>query len=435
MVCRQCHVEHSDGFMECYIPLPGGGVELYDFDELRRAVGALEKLGNAVGNLTDRPSGWHKGPIQFVKKLVARLLSLYTQPSREFNASVSRSLEEIVSALDHLSRNMVALDHLSRNMVALEGRLVQSETRNAARVESMQEEVDLLREQVRVLVSLQKTENLQLPSSRMEADWGQRAREISRSHNDIGPGNDRTSYLIGLFGTGRSYLTELMLRHIGERAKYVRDTIRLHPGPTPMIYSGHATMKHVSRAQYLPAVMSHVLEAVQLGFADLIFLYRHPIDSLLTNWIWWRTYIRDNTMIQGISQVYKSTGDLCADLEQNFLEFQAFAQGDPGFFASLQGPRFLSFPEFVEETDLHLQSATLTLRLEDFMDDPFKEFSKIVEVMLGDRNFSRVPMAPPKTKPYGYLAVLEKVPRFRNFITGLDAETKRRIERIGYSLT
>jgi hypothetical protein len=181
--------------------------------------------------------------------------------------------------------------------------------------------------------------------------------------------------------------------------------------------------------------MSHVLEAVQLGFADSIFLYRHPIDSLLTNWIWWRTYIRDNTMIQGISQVYKNTDDLCADLEQNFFEFQTFAEGDPAFFASLQGPRFLSFPEFVEETDLHLQSATLTLRLEDFIDDPFKEFSKIVEVMLGDRNFSRVPMAPPRTKPYGYRAVLEKVPRFRNFITGLDAETKRRIERIGYSLT
>ena len=36
-------------------------------------------------------------------------------------------------------------------------------------------------------------------------------------------GNDRTAYVIGLFGTGRSYVNELMLQNIGERAKYFRD--------------------------------------------------------------------------------------------------------------------------------------------------------------------------------------------------------------------
>jgi hypothetical protein len=120
-----------------------------------------------------------------------------------------------------------------------------------------------------------------------------------------------------------------MLQNIGERAKYFRDTIRLHPGPTPMIYSGHANMKHVSRNQELPAVMSRILEAVGSGFANLIFVYRHPLDSLLTNWIWWRTFIRDNRSIAGISQVYKNTDDLCVDLEQKFSEFEAFAEGDP----------------------------------------------------------------------------------------------------------
>ena len=161
-----------------------------------------------------------------------------------------------------------------------------------------------------------------------------------------------------------------------------------------MIYSGHATIRHVSRVQALPAVTSRILEAVRSGFADLIFVYRHPLDSLLTNWVWWRTYIRDNMMISGISQVYKNTDDLCADLEQNFSEFKAFAEGDPDFFAAVPGPRFLSFPEFVEETELYLQSATLTLRLEDFMIDPFKEFSKIVEVMSVDLDLSRLQCSP-----------------------------------------
>jgi len=247
-------------------------------------------------------------------------------------------------------------------------------------------------------------------------------------------GNDRTAYVIGLFGTGRWYINELMLQNIGKRAKYFRDEIRFHPGPTSMIYSGHATIRHVSRAQELPAVTSRILEAVRSEFADLIFIYRHPLDSLLTNWVWWRTYLRDNSMSGTISQVYKSANDLCADLEQNFLEFKSFAEGDPDFFAAAPGPRFLSFPEFVEETELYFQSSTLTLRLEDFMIDPLKEFSKIVEVMSVNLDLSRLFVSPPRTKPYGYLAVKEKVPRFRNFINELNAETKSRIEKIGYNV-
>jgi hypothetical protein len=133
--------------------------------------------------------------------------------------------------------------------------------------------------------------------------------------------------------------------------------------------------------------------------------------------------------------VYKNRDDLYDDLERNFPEFKAFAEGDPDFFAALAGPRFLSFAEFVEETELHLRSATLTLRLEDFMIDSFKEFSRIVDVMSVDLDLSGLSVAPPRAKPYGYLTVKDKVPRFRNFIDGLDAETKRRIEKIGYDVT
>jgi hypothetical protein len=249
-------------------------------------------------------------------------------------------------------------------------------------------------------------------------------------------GNDRTAYIIGLFGVGRHYINELMLQNMGERARYFRDVIhpRFHPGPTSMIYSCHATMKHDCWGHRSPAVTSRMLEAVRLRFADLIFVNRHPLDSLLTNWIWLRTWGREKDMISGISQLYRCTDDLCAELEQNFLEFKAFAEGDRAFFAVLPGPRFMSFQEFVEETELFLQSATLTLRFEDFKIDPLKEFSKIVEVMSADLDLSCLRIAPPSAKPYRYLAVKEKVPRFRNFIEGLDQETIGRIERSGYDV-
>jgi hypothetical protein len=250
---------------------------------------------------------------------------------------------------------------------------------------------------------------------------------------DIGC-TDRTLYIVGLFGSGRGYINELMLQNIGERAKYFRDGIRLHSGPTPMIYSGHVTTKYPSRAQEVPAVMRYIQESVKSGFADLMFIYRHPLDSLLTNWVWWRTNIRDNRTISGISEVYKNTDDLCAELEDKFSEFESFAAGDSKFFSTLPGPRFLSFPEFVEETELHLQSARLALRLEDFMIDPRNEFSKILEMMSLDID-SAHSIVPPRTKPYGHVAVMERVPQFRDFIDRLNSETKTRIANIGYNLS
>ena len=74
------------------------------------------------------------------------------------------------------------------------------------------------------------------------------------------------------------------------------------------------------------------------------------------------------------------------------------------------------------------------MRLEDFAIDPVKEFSKIVRVMSVDLDVNRLQVPPPKTKPYRYLVVQEKVPRFREFVNELDAETKRRIEGIGYEV-
>jgi len=396
----------------------------YDFDELRSAVATIERPGNAVGAVNPLPAGWYNNLIRPLKKLMSRLLAWYTWPLSDFNNSMNQSFEEIVCAVGNLSAVMVALD----------GRLAKAEKRSATLAEAMQEQFLLLREQVKALVSLQKSPSLYAPAGRTEVDRDNRAREISQFYIDTGLGNDKTAYVIGLFGTGRLYINALMLQNIGERARYFRDGMRLHRGPTSMIYSGHATMRYMSRGQSVPAIMRRILKAVRSGFADVIFIYRHPLDSLLTNWIYWRTYARDDRGTRVISDAYKQTDDLCADVEQNFSEFMAFAQGDPNLFASELGPRFLSFQEFVEETELHLQSATLTLRLEDFMVDPFKEFSKIVEVMSVDVDLNRADIVAPRTKPYRYLAIKEKVPRFRSFIDGLNVDTRTRIDRIGYSL-
>ncbi len=411
----------------------------YDFNELRRTVADLDRVGIAAGTVNPRAPGRHNDLIQGAKKLIARSLAWYIRPLQEFNGSVSRAFEEIVSAMDHLSMNMVALERFSINKVASERRnglhQVAGQPDNAtARLAAIEQQLALLQEQVQALLGVQNPVNREVPADSIEIGSNNLTLESPVSHLDASLGSDKTAYVIGLFGSGRQYINELICHNIGERAKHFKDEIRLDPGPTPMIYSGHVTIRHVSGGQELPEVMSRILESVRLRFADLIFIYRHPLDSLLTNWVWWRTKLRHNRTILGISEIYKNINDLCADLERNSSEFEAFANGGPEFFAGAPGPRFLTFQEFVEETELHVQSATLALRLEDFMTDPLKEFSRIVELMSVDVDVSRLYLVPPRTMPYVYLTAKEKVPRFRNFIRGLDELTKSRIEKLGYSV-
>lgn len=247
-------------------------------------------------------------------------------------------------------------------------------------------------------------------------------------------GADKTAYVIGLYGTGRWYIHALMRQNLGERAKYIRQRIRFHPRPTSMIYTGHATLKYASRGQRLPAVSRRIVEAMEAGFADLVFVYRHPLDSLLTNWLWWRTYLREKRIIGSIWEIYKDMDELSAGLEEDFQGFKAFAEGDPTFFAVAPGPPFLSFSEFVEETSLYVQASKLAVRLEDFADNPRKEFLRIVELFYGSVNCDLMSVFPPKAKPYGYRAVQENVPKFRDFISRIDSQTRRRMEEMGYPL-
>ncbi len=399
------------------------GFWLYDLYELRCAADPLAFLASQVGTVNPRPSGWHNTLIQFPKKILTRLLAWYTRPVRHFETSASQTLKEIICALESFSANMIALER----------RIALAENRIAITTESMRKQLDLLHDQVNALVTAQKTTNPDTSAERSAIELGNRDHENLPLCADAGRGIDRTGYIIGLFGSGRLFVCAAMLQNVGERAQYFRNVIELHPGPTSMIYTGHATMKYFCRGQSPPAIMRGILEAKRSRFADLIFIYRHPLDSLLTNWIWWRIFNRENRMILGISDVYKNIDDLCADLEQNFLEFKTFAEGDPGFFAIARNQPFLSFQQFVEETELHLQSATIALRFEDFIIDPVKEFSKILQVMSIDFVPDRLRIAPPRTKAFGYSAVAERVPRFREFIHGLDSDTRKRIERIGYS--
>ena len=204
------------------------GWTLYDFDELRRAVADLERLSEAVGAVNFRAPGWHNDLIQQVKKWIARWLAWYIRLLQDFNASVSRSLEEIVGSLNHLSMNMAAREHFFITKVAVERRntvdQAASRSENATvRLAAIEQQLELLQAQVQSLVSLDTTAPREVSAGSVKTDANKPARESSASQLDTDPGSDRTAYVIGLFGTGRQYVNEVIRHNIGDRAKYFRD--------------------------------------------------------------------------------------------------------------------------------------------------------------------------------------------------------------------
>jgi hypothetical protein len=246
-----------------------------------------------------------------------------------------------------------------------------------------------------------------------------------------------TIYVVGLFGSGRLYLGDVICKHIGERALHFRDELRHESTPTSMIYSGHMTLRHVSRGLEPPEFANRILESVKSGAGKMIFIYRHPLDSLLTNWVWWRSYLRAGSVATAdgafISSSFKSLDALCEIVEQEWASFETFTAGDPAFFTDLPGARFLSFAEFVEESVLLFEQATLRLPLEAFMSNPYAAFVKVINVISPEMRPSyTLHIERPQSKQGTHLFVMKRVPRFNEFVNSISLETKRLMLKLGY---
>ena len=250
-------------------------------------------------------------------------------------------------------------------------------------------------------------------------------------------GSTSTIYVVGLFGSGRLYLNDVICDHIGERARYFRDGLLHDPTPTSMIYSGHMTLRHLATEVNPPQFANRIVASVRSGAGKMIFIYRHPLDSLLTNWVWWRSYVRATAggpELGGfISNSFRSPDELCETVEREWASFEAFAMGDPAFFADLPGARFLSFAEFVEESVLLFEQATLRLPFEAFMTNPYAAFLKVIDVISPEMRLSyTMHIRRPRSQPGTHLLVMKNVPRFNEFVSSISPETKRLMLKLGY---
>lgn len=249
----------------------------------------------------------------------------------------------------------------------------------------------------------------------------------------------RPTYLLGLYGTGRWYINQLIMRSAGAWSYYFQDRLGIQLDGPPVIWSGHTTVQK-------PVVAGHagsdygqsILDLGRNGLANIVFLYRHPLDSAISNWVWWRTLLEQKRYIMGIGERYKTDDELFADLRANFYEFALFCTGSIDFM-KLYGapyPPFFSLTDFVSETAYFLNCDFVhKFRFEDFLADPRAQFSRFMNIVDPSAQLSLEDLAEPKAaKKSKYVLAMEQVSEFKQLMDTLPRQLRADIRKMGYDL-
>jgi len=226
----------------------------------------------------------------------------------------------------------------------------------------------------------------------------------------------KSTIINGAYGTGRHYFNYLV-KSQQRLLPYFRDCQQYcYPSKFSSINSTHAFF--TLNTPYSWSDLSDFLipDSLARSQSMLISVVRHPIDCLISNWIWFFNLVKDHSPYTSIADSTFSNDSILADfISTHFSSLQSFVNGDLlervfDFldFGScidhrLRGPCFLSFPTFLEEMKAGVNAAHLSFKFESFSDalDPslIKFYSSLGldhdEILLDG-------IEPPKAEPYRY---------------------------------
>ena len=248
----------------------------------------------------------------------------------------------------------------------------------------------------------------------------------------------KPTYLIGLAGTGRSYIHSLIFDSNLDIAYYLPECFDIYDGAVPVILSGHVGTTYHCDA-FLPGNLGRVLiDRTAAGLVNLIFINRHPLDTFLSYWAFTRTPIgtRENGYV---TTKYKSKEDFHRDLNDNLYSFSLLCGGSKDFGRIVAGPAaqwtVLSLLEFIHETEVFVSSRNVhCFRLEDFGSNPTEEFKRLVSILAPDLTPKPDNVPLPRSATSHYQSAKENVPSFRALVASLPRDIKKRIEALGYSM-
>ena len=222
------------------------------------------------------------------------------------------------------------------------------------------------------------------------------------------PGTFPCGVIVGLMGSGRTALTDFFLQYtdlsFGEGLEDFRaGTIR----------SGHVCQRSV-RGFSDPVVMDHLIRLGEEGRARLVFLLRNPLDSVITNWFWWRELDQTGRTIAGVADV-EDPREIFHREQEDFLQFCATGNG------------FMSLTEYLEETlALFAHPLFHVIRFEDMIRDRFRTAKNLLTHLSCPFDPQRlVGIQPPRSKVDRHKDFL--APKFIRDLTDLQQEILRKL--------
>ncbi len=247
--------------------------------------------------------------------------------------------------------------------------------------------------------------------------------------------------VIGLFGTGRNYFSNAFLSH-STLAPLFQDGLAscgMYANHS-LICSGHATLRHQSSFQMEPdQTEALLLRPLHDGFHRILFVLRHPVDSLFSNWAWWRRYCETGTPHNGaVKEVFGGNMGLIDDIRSNIPAFLSF-MAEGSIPSKLGGPAehcsFLSFEQILDESLAWMKiPGVVSIRFEEIHEN-LDTVSETITSLLSRRRWGSLVLESPLSTAFNYRQIFRGHPDIQSLVcAGIGKETSDKLARLGYCI-
>lgn len=253
--------------------------------------------------------------------------------------------------------------------------------------------------------------------------------------------NIKPLVVIGLFGTGRTYFSNAFLNNNVLAPLYQNgiDSCGMYANHS-MICSGHATLKYESSFQVEPGkAFENLIRPLHDGFHNIVFVRRHPVDSLFSNWAWWRRFCDTGIPHGGaVKEVFGGNQGLIEDIRSNIPAFLKFMtegcvpsrQNDPA-----ERSVFLSFEQMLDETLAWMDvPGVVPISFEDIHEN-LDALSDTMTNLLARRPWGALVLEPPRSSAFNYRQIFNDHKDIQSLVcAGIGRESSDKMARMGYCL-
>jgi hypothetical protein len=175
------------------------------------------------------------------------------------------------------------------------------------------------------------------------------------------------------------------------------------------------------------------------GFHCILFVTRHPVDSLFSNWAWWRRFCDTGIQHQGgVKEVFGGNRGLIEDIRSNLPAFLKFmAEGRvPSLPNDLaEGNRFLSFEQMLDESLAWMGVPGVVPISFEEIHKHLDTLSKTITNLLTRRPWGSLIFELPASSAFNYRQIFKDYPDIQSLVcAGIGRESSDKLARMGYCL-